>query len=93
MTLLFKGNHTGNCSMQEGGKACRKEHNHLVHGANVQFVNALKSKQEDQMLCGKNTLKADDSGDLLLKFQDISVKNEDTRVSLVFWDNGSTVSD
>ena len=28
-----------------------------------------------------------------MKFQDISVKNEDTRVSLVFWDDGSTVSD
>ena len=36
-------------------------------------------------------MKADDSGDAVLKFQDISVKGEDTLDGLVFWDDGSTV--
>ena len=63
-----KGKCFNNCSIQEGGKACGKKHNHLVHGTNVQFVNALKTKQEDKMSFGENILKADDSRDVLLKF-------------------------
>ena len=44
------------------------------------------------MSCVKEDLKqVDNSGDVLLKFHDISVKGGDTRVGMVFWDDGSTV--
>ena len=43
-----KGKPFNNCSIQEGGKACGKKHNHLVHGTNIKFVNTLKRmKQRD----------------------------------------------
>ena len=51
-----------------------------------------KVNEDDQRSCVKEDLKqVDNSGDVLLKFQDISVKGGDTRVGMVFWDDGSTI--
>ena len=33
----------------------------------------------------------DSTGDVLLKFQDVAVKGNDTRTGMIFWDDGSTV--
>ena len=47
---------------------------------------------EDQMSCGENNLKSvGNSGDVLLKFEDISVKGGDTQVGIIFWDDRSTI--
>ena len=98
MPLLKEG-----CTIQDGGKACGKEHNHFSHGTNIKLVKALKQSRqrdtrsshverelystrrmakvvgEDQMSCGENNLKSvDNFGDVLLKFEDISVKGGDT---------------
>ena len=87
------------CSIQEGGQICGKRHNHLVHGTSIKFVNAVKGVNrmatevggEDVCYSEDDLQYVDTSGDVLLKFQDIRVKGEDTRVGMIFWDDGSTV--